>query len=119
MAFGALRSRISSISSPHWVWSVVVLMSVPVCGCPIVLAQAADSQDASANKSWTTTNDWQNSNTRTIESHNQSGNRTVDTQSTERRGFDGRFEPYVSVEKETVQVDASTVRTVTRTYDQD
>jgi hypothetical protein len=43
----------------------------------------------------------------------------LDTQAIERRGFDGRFEPYVSVEKETVQVDPNTVRTVTRTYDQD
>jgi hypothetical protein len=119
MDFRRSRSQISSLCFPCRTWSMVVLASVLVCDNPSLLGQAADSQDASTNKSWTTTNDWQNSNTRTVESHNQSGNHALDTQSIERRGFDGGFEPYVSVEKETVQVDSNTVRTVTRTYDQD
>lgn len=110
---------ISSLYFPGWTRSAVVLVSVSICGWANLLGQAADSQSASSDKSSTTTNESQNSNTRTTESHEQSGNRTIDTQSVEHRGFDGRFEPYVSVEKETVQVDANTVRTVTRTYDQD
>ncbi|MGB8724175.1 MAG: divalent metal cation transporter [Terriglobales bacterium] len=56
---------------------------------------------------------------RTIESHTQSGNRTLDMQSVQRRGSDGHFEPYQDIEKETVQVDAATVRTITRTFGRD
>jgi hypothetical protein len=47
---------------------------------------------------------------RTIESHTQSGNRTVDKQSLQRCGSDGNFEPYQDIEKESVKVNAATVR---------
>jgi hypothetical protein len=43
----------------------------------------------------------------------------VDEQSTQHRGPDGNFQPYQDIEKETVQVDATTVRTITRAYDRD
>ena len=56
---------------------------------------------------------------RTIESRTQSGNRTLDRQSVQRRGSDGLFEPYQDIEKETVQVDAATVRTTMRTFGRD
>ena len=82
-------------------------------------AQTPDSQTADGNKSWTTTTESQSANvnpTRTTESHSQSGNRTVDKQSVQRRGPEGNFEPYQEVEKESVQVNAATVRTITRTY---
>jgi len=79
-----------------------------------------NSQSNAANQSWTATTESQRQNEdpmRTIESHAQSGNRTFDKQSIERRGSDGLFVPYQDIEKETVQVDASTVRTITRTFD--
>jgi len=82
-------------------------------------AQASDSQTDEANKSWTATTDSHRENAdpiRTIKSHTQSGNRTLDAQSFQRRGSDGYFEPYQDIEKETVQVDAATVRTTTRTF---
>jgi hypothetical protein len=85
-------------------------------------AQTSDSQAGDANQSWTATTEAQGDNvnpTRTIESHIQSGNRTLDKQSVERRGFDGHFELYQDIEKETVQVDATTVRTTTRTFARD
>jgi hypothetical protein len=56
---------------------------------------------------------------RTFESHTQSGNRMLDKRSVQRRGVDGHFEPYQDVERETVQVDATTTRTTTRTYGRD
>ncbi|MGB6249051.1 MAG: hypothetical protein WBF54_08055, partial [Terriglobales bacterium] len=71
---------------------------------------------------WTSTTDSHNGDAdpiRTIESHSQSGNRTLDKQSVERRGDDGGFVPYQDIEKETVQVDADTVRTITRTFTRD
>jgi hypothetical protein len=77
-----------------------------------VWAQTSDSQAGDANKSWSATTESQNDSvnpTRTIESHTQSGNRTLDKQTIQRRGFDGKFEPYQDIEKETVQVDATTV----------
>jgi hypothetical protein len=57
--------------------------------------------------------------TRTLKSHVQSGNRTVDNQSIQRRGANGDFEPYQDIEKTTLQVNATTVRTTTRTFGRD
>ncbi len=91
------------------------------CSSSALWAQA-DSQTNDANKSWTATSESRSSDTdpiRTVESHAQSGNRTLDMQSLQRRGADGSFTPYQDIEKETVQVDASTVRIVTRTFDRD
>ena len=82
-------------------------------------AQTSNSQTGDANKSWTATTESQTDNvnpTRTVESHTRNGNRTLDKQSVERRGSDGHFEPYQDIEKETVQVDATTVRTTTRAF---
>ena len=93
-----------------------------LCSSYPLSAQTSYSQNDEANKSWTATSESRTSDTdslRTIESHTQSGNRTLDKQSLQRRGADGHFEPYQDVEKETVQVDPSTVRTVTRAFDRD
>jgi hypothetical protein len=92
------------------------------CSGLAVWAQTSDSQTSDANKSWTDTTESQRDNanpTRTVESHTQSGNRMQDNQSVQRRGSDGRFEPYQDIEKATVQVDAATVRTTTRTFGRD
>ncbi len=85
-------------------------------------AQTSESQTEDANKSWTATTESQGDQTyptRTVESHTQSGNRTLDKQSVQRRDSDGHFEPYQDIEKERVQVDANTVRTTTRTFGRD
>jgi hypothetical protein len=85
-------------------------------------AQASNSQTDAANANWTATTDSRSGDAdsvRTVESHIQSGNRTLDKQSVERRGDDGGFVPYQDIEKETVQVDAATVRTTTRTFTRD
>jgi hypothetical protein len=92
------------------------------CSNLALWAQTSDSQTDDANKSWTATSESQGDNvnpTRTIESHTQSGNRALDKQSVQVRGSDGHFEPYQDIEKETVQVDATTVRTTTRTFARD
>jgi hypothetical protein len=54
--------------------------------------------------------------TRMVESHVRSGNRTADRQTIERRGENGNYEPYQDIEKESVQVNGTTVRTTTRTF---
>jgi len=85
-------------------------------------AQTSDSPTGDATNSWTSTTESQSGDvnpTRTIESHTQSGNRTLDKQSLQRRGSDGQFEPYQDVEKETLQLNATSVRTITRTFGRD
>jgi hypothetical protein len=93
-----------------------------LCSGPALWAQTSDSQTEGANTSWTASSESQSDSanpTRTVESHTQSGNRTLDKQSLQRRGSDGQFEPYQDIEKETLQVDAATVRTITRTFGRD
>jgi hypothetical protein len=104
-----------------------VLVVTAACLGPSAFAQTSDSQTAeeSAN-SWTTTTDLKSDDllperipVRIIESHNQNGNRTLDKRSVEIRGTDGHFEPYQDVEKETLTLDASTVRITMRTFARD
>jgi hypothetical protein len=108
------------------VWRRRHLLSISIatflCSALALWAQTSDSQAGdpdSANKSWNVTTESQGGTvnpTRTLKSHTQSGNRTVDNQSVQRRGANGDFEPYQDIEKTTVQVSPSTVRTTTRTF---
>jgi len=85
-------------------------------------AQSSDSQAGSANRSWTDTSVSQSdaaNPTRTVESHSQSGNRTLDNRSIQALGPDGNYQPFQDIEKETIKVDASTTRTITRTFGRD
>jgi len=74
------------------------------------------------NQSWTATTDstdaTSGAQTRRTESHKESGNRRVDTQSTQIYRS-GRYEPLQDVETETVKVNATTTRTVVRTFGRD
>jgi hypothetical protein len=82
-----------------------------------VRAQTPSSQGT--DKPWTATTESHTPSTnptRTTESHSKLGNRTVDKQSLERLGSDGHYEPYLDVEKETVRVNATTVRTIERSF---
>jgi hypothetical protein len=99
----------------------VLLVTAAYLSCFALWAQTSDPQTDDANQSWTATTESKDANSdpiRTIESRTQNGNHTLDTQSTQRES-DGHFEPYQDIEKETVQVDSSTVRTTTRTFDRD
>jgi len=84
---------------------------------------SSDTSTADTNQSWTATTQQQlpeNQNpTRTSETHTEAGGRTIDTQSMERMGADGHYEPYLDVQRETIKVDATTVRTVERTFGRD
>jgi len=99
---------------------LLVVSAVYLSSLQPLSAQSSDS--SSPPQSWTDTTDLHADGanpTRIVESHTQSGNRTVDHQSTQRLGADGNYEPYQDIEKETVKVDANTVRTVTRTFGRD
>ena len=106
----------------------VLLMVAGFCAC--TLSSVAQTSDPTItdqpDHSWTATTDSKSDNllptrlpVRINESHSQNGQRTLDKRSVEIHGTDGHFEPYQDIERETLQVDATTVRTVTRTFSQD
>jgi hypothetical protein len=91
---------------------------------PLVTSLDAQTSDAQANESesWTKTTESHTANmnpTRTTESHQKSANGTMDHQTVERLGPDGHYEPYYDVERESVQVNGTTTRTIERTFDRD
>jgi hypothetical protein len=103
--------------------SGVLLVAINACFCfhPRLCAQTSDSRSVE-NKSWTATTDLKGQNLnpeRIVENHSQTGNRTLDEQSVQIRGSDEHFEPYEDIATETLQVDADTVRTTTRTFVRD
>ena len=121
LTYGGFRAS-SAIRLVH-----LLLLAIGTCCCfsPRLFAQTSDSTSVE-NKSWTATTDLKSDNlipqripVRIIESHSQTGNRTLDKRSVEIRGTDGHFEPYQDIERETLQVDATTVRTTTRTFGRD
>jgi len=86
---------------------------------PTVSARAQTSDSQTSDRPWTATTESHTPNTnptRTSESHTKSGNRSLDKQTIERIGSDGHYELYLDVEKETVQVNATTVRTIERSF---
>ena len=103
-------------------WTKLLLKSIMATAFFVgsaVCVQAQNSQQNGADESWTTTKDTapQYANpSRTTESHTKSGNRTVDKQRMEFLGPNGGYQPAAETETETVQVDATTTRTVVRTY---
>lgn len=113
------------VSSVGTRWSSrLILFSVGACVwfSQGVRGQMPDSTAAGSDKAWTITTDSTSADTnpvRTQQSHTERGNTTIDVQSVQRRGPDGRFEPYQDIETETVRVNATTVRTITRTFARD
>jgi hypothetical protein len=102
-------------------WAVVFCIGSLVPG---LRAQTTDSSSGDSDKSWTASGEQPstsgNSNpTRTQQSHLVENGRVMDKESTERAGPDGRYEPYLDTEKESVKVDAHTTRTINRTFARD
>ena len=122
-----LQSTDRCSASSVVVFSFLLVLIGAYCLSPNASAQTSDSQTAQEpTKSWTATTDLESDDlmperipVRIIESHNENGNRTLDERSVEIRGTDGHFEPYQDVERETLTVDASTVRTTMRTFARD
>lgn len=110
-------------TSPLRGW--VLLMIGGLCCCARLPAQTSDPTNQ-RNDSWTATTDLKSDDllptripVRILESHSQNGNLTLDQRSVEIRGTDGHFWPYQDVERETLTVDTSTVRTTIHTFAQD
>jgi hypothetical protein len=99
-------------------WGIVLF---GLLGCSV---QAQQSSSPSANSSWTAASQQGDPSgalnpIRTRTEHTQQNGRTIDTQYTERLGPDGRYQPYLETETESVQVNATTTRTVNRTFVRD
>ena len=89
-----------------------------LCCNSALWAQSPEPQSSDANQSWTKSGESHDGigTMRSVESHTKSGNRTFGTQSTMQRLADGRDATYIESATETVQVNPSTVRTITRTF---
>src|SRR5216683_5278901 len=92
--------------------------------CTLIPSLGAQTSEAPAAEpqAWTKTTESHPANlnpTRTTESHQGSSKDSVDKQSVERLGADGHYEPYYDIEKESVQVNGTTVRTIERTFARD
>jgi hypothetical protein len=101
--------------------SRVLLPTIILC-FTLASTQAQTSQADNKDNAWETSSEFHGDNlnsTRTTTRHNQSGNRTVDEQSVQIRGLNGDFELYQDTEKETLELDANTTRTITRTFARD
>ncbi len=116
MAVSQLEDRLAGSMIRFWRNS---MLSVILCVGSAVCARAQEAQPNKANESWTATTQTSVDNTsptRTKESHAQSGDRRVDKQIVEVLGPHGRYLPNFETDKETVLVNATTTRTVVRTY---
>ena len=94
------------------------LLALAICGVSAFRVQAQNPQQSS-DESWTRTTDnsLENANpSRMTQSHIKSGDRTVDKQRVEVLGVDGQYRPDSETETETVRVDDTTTRTLTRAY---
>jgi hypothetical protein len=119
MALSQFDNPIDASSTKFLIKSII---SVIFCVGPAVCAQAQNAQPNSTNESWTATTQTSvrdTSTLRTTESHVKSGNQTVDRQIVEALGPSGQYLPSGEIEKETVHVNATTTRTVVRTYSWD
>ena len=98
------------------------IVAAAFCVGSAVCVQGQSPQQSGGDESWTKTSDTTPQyakSSRTTESHSKSGNRTVDKQRMEIVGPNGGYQPASETETETVQVDATTTRTVVRTYQWD
>lgn len=104
--------------------------SFPICSgvilltsCSVGILSAQNSEDSGRSNSWSSVRESQFSGTvnpiKISVSYREADGRTVETQSLERMGTDGHYEPYLDIEKETARVDTDTMRTVERSYARD
>jgi len=101
---------------------ILVAANVFLSFGPVLWAQTPATQPSDANQSWTVTRESRTEHElpiRTIETHVRDGSRTLDKQSLQRLGTDGHFEEYQNVEKETVQINSTTLKIITRIFGRD
>jgi len=101
---------------------IKAMAAVILCAGSVVFAQAQGAQPNNADAPWTATTQITSdyaAPSRMTESHAVSGNGSVDKLRVEELGTNGQYLPDYETEKETTQLDATTTRTVERTYQWD
>jgi len=118
----ALSDILKAISRRPHMGEIATVLALVLSSLTVASAQTSDADNSNKEQPWTATSDSQDSSvgsrTRKTESHSQNGNRSVDKQSVEILRS-GRYEPYQDIEKESVQVNTTTSRTVVRTFGRD
>src|SRR6202050_445026 len=93
------------MKSVYFLFIVVLIFALTQASAPALGQSGSDASTGSARQSWTDTTQQQlpsNENpTRTSETHTESGGRAIDDQSMQAMGTDGRYDPYLDVQKET------------------
>jgi hypothetical protein len=98
------------------------LIAMIFCAGVSVCTLAQNARPNTTNDSSTATTQTSVENTspsRTTESHVRSGNKSVEKQTVEALGPNGQYQPASETEKETIHVNATTTRTVVRSYSWD
>ncbi len=116
MALSQFDKQVAASANKHIINSLILMI---LWLGSAVRARAQDAPPNNTDESWTTTTQTHIDNTtpsRMTESHTKSGNRSMDKQRLEVLGPDGRYQPDSEIEKETIQVNATTTHTVVRTY---
>jgi hypothetical protein len=112
----------SSVCARHLCRLLLSVTGICLCFSHAVFAQTADThaEDSSQPSTVTTDSkaDYANP-SRTIQTHTQNGNRTVDVRSLQTRASDGSFQPYQDIETETVRVNDTITHSTTRTFVRD
>lgn len=92
---------------------------VVLCAGAALCVRGQNAQQKSGDEAWTATTETSDANAnpaRTTESHEKTGNRSVDKQRVEVLGDNGQYRPDFETETETVRVNDTTTHTVVRTY---
>ena len=94
---------------------LLVLLVIPV------LAQDGSDQQTDSGQSWNSSTSLQDQSgttnpTRATQSHREENGREIDVQTLETKGINGGSQVYGQTETETVKVDATTTRVITRHY---
>ena len=108
--------------SPGWHLSVRGVLIV--LALIAAISQIGRSQDRSNNNSWTTTSQQSDPSgalnpTRSRTTHSEVDGHVIEKTIVETRGPDGRYIPYAEIERESVRVNDTTVRSVERSYGRD
>jgi hypothetical protein len=117
-----LVSHTDFIEQAMKLFGILLVIWLSALYAPAQQQSSSDTSSSEKNQSWTASTQQQSPGTnptRTSDAHTESNGRTVDTHSVERMGMYGRYEPYQDVQKESVRVDATTVRTVERIFGRD
>jgi len=116
-----LKQRPTVFTRYGCVLFLAAIIIIVLCCNAALWGQTSHAQPVDSDQAWTRSGESHDAigTVRYVESHIQNGDRTSDTQSTMHRLADGRYEISLESSQETVRIDSSTVRTVTRTYTAD